>query len=50
MVETLKVFLGITNNTYDFIIVTFVLVLFIFCFKYSADLLAYLMKFAGGRR
>lgn len=50
MVETLKTLIGIENTQYDFIIITFCMVLIVFCFKYSADLLAYILKLSGGRK
>lgn len=50
MVEALKEVIGISTTQYDFIIITFCAVLIVFTFKYSADLLAYILKLSGGRR
>lgn len=50
MVETLKSFIGISVNDYDFLIVIFCLIIVILMFRYTLDLFAFLFGWIGGKR
>lgn len=47
MVETIRLFLGLTNSDYDFFIIIISIMMIFLFFYYLAQLLLFLMKWVG---